>query len=434
MSNFQSLCLVIICFIWTTLSYHCNITDQVSCKNRKEKSNCYWNTTSQDCQEINCQEFSDQASCEEWGINAMSPENNYTCAWQNITETVFSTGACFVECPFDINIVFMVDVTESVVDLSIGGSPENPFIIRDFINSVMYNWWNINEQRNAEVWARSDNGRLFTWKNTSISFGLGVYAIEAKTIFYLNETKDWDLVTYQEKVNETFFGPTAFQTPGVLVSKHTRTNTWEALKVASDIAETGSLSGTMIMLITDGEPDTPTGSGQVPEPCVESPLNSIIDDYQEYMPRTYRNLQLGFFGAIITLNNQVDIVSSGLQCFESVLEDHSFIGQFSNYQTLLDEVAAVMSTLAQTLPCKEPPTPAPTKLPSKYPTQTPSEMIETPTKYTVSPTNITPNPTKQTINPTNVTPAPTINDGGSLNCPCICFVCFLQAMFISILN
>ena len=195
----------------------------------------------------------------------------------------------------------MVDVSESVVDLSIGGSLQNPFIIRDFINAVMYNWWNINEQRNAEVWARSDNGRLFTWENTTITFGLGVYALEANTIFDLEETKDWDLLTYQQKVNETFFGPTAFQTPGVLVSKHTRTNTWDALSVASDIAETGSLSGTMVMLITDGEPNVPTGSGRVPEPCVESRLNEFFPGYQEYMPRTYRNLQLGFFGGILII-------------------------------------------------------------------------------------------------------------------------------------
>ena len=137
------------------------------------EQSCYWNSTSSACIPLRCGQLPTEDEC-----NRYSDE--YACKWSTFYNTQLgqitnpSTGeleVCLTECPTNIDIVFIIDLSRSVIDGE--SNANNPVIIGDFIQSIMDTQWKIANQLNK-----------------SAAFGLVTFPTDAATEFDLNAGYD----------------------------------------------------------------------------------------------------------------------------------------------------------------------------------------------------------------------------------------------------
>ena len=109
-----------------------------------DNQNCYWIQEDNECVTFSCGAIEDEEECE-----LLDPE--YFCEWKVFTDTALGEQLnppsgdlplCYSQCPKNLDIVFIVDTSASVVN----SDPENPELFGDFIETIMDTWWKMQEQ------------------------------------------------------------------------------------------------------------------------------------------------------------------------------------------------------------------------------------------------------------------------------------------------
>merc|ERR1712008_632298 len=88
---------------------------------------------------------------------------------------------CFSRCPLNLDIVFIVDISQSVVTTN----SRNAIIFGDFVETIMDTWWKMQEQLSLKT-----------------AFGMVSFATDVDTQFDLNT--DWELQEYLDFVDDFF--------------------------------------------------------------------------------------------------------------------------------------------------------------------------------------------------------------------------------------
>lgn len=107
-------------------------TEQDCIDIRESGQNCYFNETSDECVTFNCGSLTNQDTCETF-------DDEYKCKWANIDSI---DNFCYAQCGKNIDIVFMVDTTASIID----PIPDRTIIYGDFIQYLMTSWYSLNNQ------------------------------------------------------------------------------------------------------------------------------------------------------------------------------------------------------------------------------------------------------------------------------------------------